>query len=196
MGPHYQDTWIWVCRSLMRLARGDTDGAVADQRESLRSARLAKDPQVLCPALSGAAYVLAMAGRTGEAQPVLSEQFGLSLAEGGMLDESSVDCVLAAEMLGRQDEARRWIGARRDSPWSAAVRKLAEGEFTAAAEALAAMGAARSAALARLQAARELARTGRRAEAGDQLRQALRFFRSVEATRFIREAQALLAASA
>ncbi len=58
------------------------------------------------------------------------------------------------------------------------------------------MGAARSAALARLRAGRELTRTGRRAEADDQLRQALAFFRSVAATRFIREAEALLAASA
>jgi len=38
--------------------------------------------------------------------------------------------------------------------------------------------------------------TGRRAEADEQLRQALSFFRSVAATRFIREAEALLAASA
>ena len=163
LGRHYQDTWIWIARSWMRLARGDTDGALADQRKSLRSARRAKDPQVLCPALSGSAYVLAMAGRAGQAQPVLSEQFGLSLAEGGTLDESSVDCVLAAEILGRLDEARRWLRARRDSPWSVAVRQLADREFAAAAEALDSMGAARSAALARLRAGQELARTGRRA---------------------------------
>jgi len=58
------------------------------------------------------------------------------------------------------------------------------------------MGAARSAALARLRADQELARTGRRAEAEDQLRYALSFFCSVDATRFIRQAEALLAASA
>ncbi|HEV2258305.1 MAG TPA: AAA family ATPase [Streptosporangiaceae bacterium] len=196
LGPHYQDTWIRVCRSWMRLARGDTEGALADQRQSLISARQAKDPQVLCPALSGSAYVLAMAGRADEAQPVLSELFGLNVTEEGTLDESSVDCVLAAEILGRRDEMRRWLSARRDSPWFAAVRELADREFVTAAEALDAMGAARSAALARLRAGQELTRTGRRAEADEQLRQALGFFRSVAATRFIREAEALLAASA
>lgn len=196
LGPHYQDTWIRVCRSWMRLARGDTEGALADQRQSLISARQAKDPQVLCPALSGSAYVLAMAGRADEAQPVLSELFGLNVTEEGTLDESSVDCVLAAESLGRRDEMRRWLSARRDSPWFVAVRELADREFVTAAEALDAMGAARSAALARLRAGQELTRTGRRAEADEQLRQALGFFRSVAATRFIREAEALLAASA
>jgi class 3 adenylate cyclase/tetratricopeptide (TPR) repeat protein len=196
LGPHYQDTWIRCCRSLMRLARGDTQGALQDQRESLIRARQAKDPQVLCPALAGSAYVLAMADRAGEAQAVLSELFGINVPDGGTLDESSVDGVLAAEILGRADEARRWLSARRETPWRVAVLQLAGGAFVAAAESLDSMGAARAAALARLRAARELARTGCRAEADDQLRQALSFFRSVGATRFIRESEALLAASA
>ena len=99
-------------------------------------------------------------------------------------------------MLGRRAEARQWLGTRRDSPWFVAARALADREFVTAAELLDSMGAARSAALARLRAAQEFARTGRRAEADDQLRHALSFFRSVGATRFIREAEALLAASA
>lgn len=68
--------------------------------------------------------------------------------------------------------------------------------MVAAAESLDSTGAARSAALARLRAARELAWTGRQAEADDRLHQALSFFRSVGATRLIRETEALLAASA
>jgi len=76
------------------------------------------------------------------------------------------------------------------------TRALADREFVAAAEALDSMGAARSAALARLLAAEQLASTGRRQEAGDQLRPALGFFRSVGATRFSRQTEALLAASA
>ncbi len=140
--------------------------------------------------------MLALAGRADEAQPILSELFGGSLVDRGSLDELSPECVLAAEILGRCDEARRWLSTRRDSPWFAVARKLADQEFAAAAESLDSMGAARSAAFARLRAAQELARTGRRAEADDQLRQALGFFRSVGATRFIREAEALLAASA
>jgi hypothetical protein len=169
---------------------------VADQRESLISARQAKEPQALFPALAASACVLALAGRADEAQPILSELFGISGFDQSSLDEEAMDCVLAAEILGRRDEARRWLSTWRDSAWSAAARELADQEFVAAAELLDSMGAARSAALARLRAAEEFARTGRRPEADDQLRQALSFFRTVGATRFIRQAEALLAASA
>jgi len=58
------------------------------------------------------------------------------------------------------------------------------------------MGAARSEALARLRAAERLVRDGRRAEADEQLQRALAFYRSVGATRYVREGEALLAASA
>ncbi len=104
--------------------------------------------------------------------------------------------VLAAEILGRRAEMRRWLGTQLDSPWFVVTRALADREFVAAAEALDSMGAARSAALARLLAAEQLASTGRRQEADDQLRPALGFFRSVGAMRFSHQAEALLAASA
>jgi len=73
---------------------------------------------------------------------------------------------------------------------------MADQDFVAAAELLDSISAARSAALARLRAAQELVRTGRPTEADTQLRHALSFFRSVGATRFIREAEELVAASA
>jgi predicted ATPase/class 3 adenylate cyclase len=196
LGPHYMDGGVRYCRSWMRLARGDTEAALADQRESLISGRQAKDPQALFSALAGSAYVLALAGRADEAQPILSELFGTSAVAVGSVDEWSTDCALAAEILGRRDQARRWLSTWRDSPWSAAARQLADQEFVTAAGSLDSMGAARSAALTRLRAAQELARAGQRAQADDQLRQAASFFRSVDATRFIRQAEALLAASA
>jgi hypothetical protein len=48
----------------------------------------------------------------------------------------------------------------------------------------------------RLRAAEQLVVEGRRAEADDQLGPALGFYRSVGATRYVREGEALLAASA
>lgn len=104
--------------------------------------------------------------------------------------------MLAAEILGRRDEARRWLGNSQNSPWFDVARALIDQEFVRAAESLDSMGAARSAALARLRAAQEFVKAGRRAEADDQLRRALGFFRAVGATRFVREGEALLAASA
>jgi class 3 adenylate cyclase len=196
LGPHFFDADIRCFRSWMRLARGDVQAALEDQRESLISARQAKNPQAPYAALAISAYVLAAAGRAGEALRILSELFARGTADLSGVYESGADCVLAAEILGRRDEVRQWLGTRRDSPWFAVARALAEQEFVAAAESLDSMGAARQAALARLRATQELVRTGRPGEAEDQLRHALEFFRTVGATRFIREGQALLAASA
>jgi hypothetical protein len=48
----------------------------------------------------------------------------------------------------------------------------------------------------RLRAAEQLVAEGRRAEADEQLGPALAFYRSVGATRYVREGEALMAASA
>jgi hypothetical protein len=196
LGPHYYDAYVRTARSLMRLAHGDVEAALEDQTELLISARQAKDPQILHPALGVSAYLLAAAGRTDEGQRILTELFAAGTAEMSNLFESFTDCLLAAEILGRRDEARQWLGTSRNSPWFAVARALADQEFVRAAESLDSMGAARSAALARLRAAQELVKTGRQADVDNQLRHALNFFRSVGATRFIREGEALLAASA
>ena len=196
LGPHYYDSYVRCARAWMRLARGDAEGALSDQAELLISARQAKDPQTLYPALGVSAYLLADAGRAGEGRRILAELFATGTADLGTLFVSFTDCLLAAEILGCRDEARRWLGAQPSSPWFAAARALADQEFVRAADSLDSMGAARSAALARLRAAQELIAEGRQAEADDQLQQALSFFRSVGATRFIRDGEGLLAASA
>jgi hypothetical protein len=58
------------------------------------------------------------------------------------------------------------------------------------------MEAVEALAFVRLLAAEQLAASGRRAEADEQLAPALAFFRRVGATRFLRRADALLAATA
>lgn len=181
-GPHYHDTHVRSARSRMRLARGDVKAALEDQTELLISARQAKDPQVLHPALAVSAYVLAAAGRAAEGERVLAELFAAGTDEMSNLFEAFTDCVLAAEFLGRRDQVRRWIGTSRDSPWFAVARALADQEFVRAAEMFDSMSAARSAALSRLRAAQELVKAGRAAEVDYQLRRALHFFRSVDAT--------------
>jgi hypothetical protein len=57
------------------------------------------------------------------------------------------------------------------------------------------MGAAVSAAIARLHLARTLLNSGHRAEADQPLQEALAFFRTVGAKRFVREGEALIDAS-
>ena len=196
LGPHYYDAYVRCSRCWLRLARSDVEAALEDQAELLISARQAKDPQILHPALAVSAYVFAATGRADKGHQMLDELFATGTAVLSTLFVSFTDCILAAEILGRRDEARRWLGAPGNSPWFAAARALIDQEFAQAAQSLDSMGAARSAALARLRAAQELLKTGSRADVDNQLRHALNFFRSVDATRFIREGEALLATSA
>jgi len=70
------------------------------------------------------------------------------------------------------------------------------GNFGGADEILDEMGALGEEAFVRLRGAEALVQAGRRAEADAMLQQALAFYRSVGATRYIREAEALFAASA
>jgi hypothetical protein len=69
---------------------------------------------------------------------------------------------------------------------------IAEGDYARAADVYAEMGALPNEAYTRLRAAEELVAEGRQAEADEQLRSALAFYRSVGATRYIREGEALL----
>jgi len=68
------------------------------------------------------------------------------------------------------------------------------GDYAEAAELFAQMGTRPNEAYARLRAAETLVAAGRPAEADEQLEMALAFFRSVGATRYLREAEALLSA--
>jgi hypothetical protein len=82
------------------------------------------------------------------------------------------------------------------TPWLDAGRAYAAGAFREAADILGAVGAAGEEAFVRLRAAESLIEADRRAEADAQLQRALAFYRSMGATAYIREAEALFAASA
>jgi hypothetical protein len=90
------------------------------------------------------------------------------------------------------DEARRAAG---EPPWRRAADAVFDGDFETAANVFAVMGYTNEA-YARLKAAEKSLRAGRRGEADVQLEQALAFYRSVGATRYVREGESLLAASA
>jgi hypothetical protein len=81
-------------------------------------------------------------------------------------------------------------------PWRSVVNALLQGDLVDVADRLGDLGLRPDEAHTRLRAARELVSAGRRAEADEQLRRALAFYRMVGATRYVREGEALLAASA
>jgi hypothetical protein len=106
-------------------------------------------------------------------------------------------CAWVACVLGRADEVLEAAKEEpSDTPWLRAARAVAIGDFSGAAEIFAVLPAPAFEAFFRLRAAEQLLAEGRRAEADLQLRPALVFYRGVRATRYVREGEALLAASA
>jgi len=181
------------CRSLIRMARGDVEGSLADQALGLERSRVARDPQVVAPALAFSVWVLVETGHLAEARALADEL----LSAGHHSFELAIEPLMwAGEALGLTDRMRVALAAVRGGPWRDAAEAVLVGDFESAARVLDEIGAAPHAALARLRAARALIDAGRRAEGDVQLQRALTFWRSVGATRYVREGEALLAASA
>jgi hypothetical protein len=181
----------------MRLAQGDSNGALADLDVGVDEARAIRDPQALIPALSARLFALARIGDADRAHGALVE---LSDARRALeIDPAGiwiVDLAFALLELGREAdliEEERDPGPR--TPWRDAALSIARGDLVAAADLFDSLGAAALEAPARLYAAARLNDERRSAEAAAQLTRALDFYRRVGATAFIREGEALLAAA-
>jgi Flp pilus assembly protein TadD len=111
-------------------------------------------------------------------------------------DEGLMQLALAAHELGIADDVSSLVARASDRRWTQIIALVADGRFEQAAEQLSEIGDRSTEAEVRLLAAAELAAGGHRGEADEQLRKALAFYRSVGATRYIREGEALLVKSA
>jgi class 3 adenylate cyclase/tetratricopeptide (TPR) repeat protein len=196
---HALSRFAFEMRGRMRLARDDTQGALEDADVSLAIARQAKDPQTLFPALSFAAVAALEQGQVRDAESLADELFDLRPADHAIPHHVSPLFDLARVMagLGRSEdliEATKRASARTLHVDAAAA--LARGNYLAAADIYTKMGSLPNEAHARLRAAEQLSEAGQRHEADQQLRPALGFWRSVNATRYVREAEALIPATA
>ncbi len=197
--PDYQSASAYYIRGLIRHARGDAEGAQSDVQLAVDLGRRAQDPQILIAALSMAPLVLLPCGETSRADELVEEAVVAlrDLHQLGFAMVWSHGLAWAAWKLGRGDEFLDVIRAEPlDSPWVRAARAIAVGDFTNAADIMREIDARAQEALCRLWAADQLVAERRRAEADEQLRSALAFYRSVGATTYVREGEALLAASA
>jgi len=123
-----------------------------------------------------------------EAVDELARRFAAERSQ--QLSASLPDFVIAAVELGRADAFLEAIGMLgRETPWIVAARAYPEGDFETAAATYARIGSRPDAAYANLR----LAASRRDADAP--LQEALAFYRSVGAMRYIREGEALLAAA-
>jgi tetratricopeptide (TPR) repeat protein len=185
-------------RGRMRLARGDSTGAEADAERALELARVAKDPQTLWPALAFGARVFVVADRrrAGDLAAELLPHGAAQRLVGGSESEWLADLAVVFPLLGREAELLERIRhAGVSTPWRNAATAYLSGDFRGAADTYASMGALPEEAYARLRAAEALVKEGRRSEADTELQRALAFWRSVGATAYVREGEALLAAA-
>jgi class 3 adenylate cyclase len=186
VSPSYQRASASGLRGLIRLGRDEAAGAVEDAERAVEAATLAADPQILLPTWSIAAAIWLSSTNEPRARDLLDEALPrlVELQRLGFAGVWSHSLAWVAWSLGRGDEFLDAAGGDvSGTPWVRAARHVAAGEFAAAAVILGAIGAKSEEAFYRLR-------------SGEGLGPALDFYRSVRATRYIREGEALLAATA
>ena len=184
-------------RAQIRLGRDNVAGAIADLEQALELAQRSAPAQDLYPTLAHCAEVLREIGDTGRAS-TLADEFIAGLRQGRGIGPVLVAThVFAWTMvaLGRGQELADTL-TNVDVPWVRAAALFATGDLGGSADICATMGAVTEEARDRLWLAESLIKQGRRGDADIELHRALAFSRSVGATRYIREGEMFLAASA
>ena len=196
--PHYISGQACLVRARIRLARGDVAGGLADAERALLHARQIQQPQVLYYMLPGCTYLFAAGGRTAEAV-ALAHEFLQVLAGDAPLQFAAIALPVfaaACRLLRLEAQLMAAIARRPASAWLDATSAYARGEFAVAADLLHRIGSLPDEAEARVRAAEQLVAADRPTDARLQLDRALVFYRSVGASRYIEECEALLPALA
>jgi class 3 adenylate cyclase/tetratricopeptide (TPR) repeat protein len=195
--PHVLACRCYEVRAQIRLGRDDARGALVDAERALELARFTKDPQNFYSVTMRCADVFRECGDVQRASTLADELLTELRAGrgGGWANEILHILAWTLSSLGRGGELIEAL-PHSDVPWVQAARAFASGDVGQAAETCAAMGAVTEEARDRLWLAEALIEQNRRPEADIELQRALAFYRSVGATRYIREAEGLLAASA
>jgi class 3 adenylate cyclase/tetratricopeptide (TPR) repeat protein len=187
-GRFYQVGAVYGFRGLIRLARGDAEGAEADAERSVVLSRNIKDPQALHPNLSVDAGIFMSTGNLERAGETLSESVA-GLRELHPLGFAVIELPMlgwVAATLGRESELVEAVEHEAfKSPWLRATLASASRDFGSTADIFRGMGVMAYEAFFRLQ-------TG----AERDVRTALEFYRRVGATRYVREGESQLAALA
>ena len=195
--PHYLASSCYATRAHIRIGRDDLVGALSDAERALELARLINNPQNLLPVLAQCAQILYESGDRERAS-ARADEFLANLKAGGKNGYAMVAAhVLAWTLasLGRGQELIEVVVGW-DFPWVRAAEAFAAGDARRAADICGEMGALTEEARDRLWLAGTLIKQGRRSEADLELHRVRAFYRAVGATRYIREAEGLLASSA
>jgi len=190
---HFMEDVCRLVRGRIRLARGDLAGALSDAAADVELGRQQGAPEALQAALALQARALLAAGSADEADARASELLEL-LADQGVLvtnPDWSGDLAVVLHDLGRGAELQQLVARLTPPPpWLQAAAAVARGDFGQAAELYAGIGSLPDEASARLRAAGQLLDAGRPADADDQRRRALAFYRTVAAGAPLQQATA------
>jgi tetratricopeptide (TPR) repeat protein len=193
--PHLITWQVHAVRAEIRLARDDAAGALADAERALEDGRAVAEIQAVAYVLIASAHVFSLTGEEERARELIREHAAM-LRAGTRIQFAVIRLPFlasAASRLGLAREAADTVASCPSSRWTAAATAYLSGDFPSAADILAKAGARHQEAEARVRAAESLAQEGRTSEAEAQLERALEFHRSVGATRYLREADAVRA---
>ena len=189
---HYMDQVVAGVLLEIELAR---TGKVREEelREQLDVARRIRDPQASLPILGATARTGRLLGWPAtEIESLVDEFLEVWRGTHTLIGIDPYACVVAAQGY-RSDEILAELEGLPTTGWTAAIVAEAAGDPAAAADVFAALGDRSDEADARLRAAAILAAGGRTAEAAAQAERAVAFYRSVEATARLVEAERLFA---
>jgi tetratricopeptide (TPR) repeat protein len=186
---HVQEAGMRLMRARIRLARDDERGAIDDLERALSITRAAGGPEWMGD-LGDAMMISFELGLVDEARALAAEirSFG-SAAKSAVVALSWYADRLGLSRIDLEPLLDEMSG---DDFWRRLAKHLLT-DFAEAADLLAEIGYTAFEADARRRAAATLVERGRYEEAKEQIDRALSFYRSVGATRHIREVEALLA---
>jgi tetratricopeptide (TPR) repeat protein len=189
---HVQEPWLRMMRARARIARDDEAGALEDIEKGLALARKNEAPESLIQTVGNAIENYMRLGRLDQARAVAQEarSFDPAVAAFYLL----IDLAWDKDRLGINDkELEAYLDhLPPELEETRLCRLIIAGDFTQLAERMADHGQRHFEADIRLRAAQQLAGQGQHADAAAQAEKAAAFYRSVRATRSLREAQALL----
>ena len=182
---HYLEPDMRDVRALIQFARDRAAAARSDAERSVAISRRSGDPQTVAPSLCVSASLQVAEGLMNEAAEAFDQMiaYGERLTSALSSSGSLPEFAWLALALGRVGEAEVLIDSAPSTRWTAAAGAILAGDAIAAAVLLAEIGHKPAAAYACLRAG------------GANVHRALDFYRSVGATRYIREAEALVVAS-
>jgi class 3 adenylate cyclase len=193
--PHVQESWLRLMRAGIRIARDDEQGALEDIDVGLALGRKGETPESFLVALAYAIQNYVTLGRLDEARALAEEgrSYDPAVAANYLLDVFA----LHKDTLGfAYDELEPYFAYLnpdfRGAQW---CRLIVDGDFAQVADLVADSGIRQMEAEFRMRAAKDLMQAGAGAAAAAQADKALAFYREVRATRYVREAEALLAAA-